>query len=96
MPTDQVTADPRVTHDVAKNESLWFKLENAKPIYPALAQHQLSEDRWELRELLAFLQHWSGIFITEFHLNICRIHARQDATTGSGSSTYDIPSSADT
>lgn len=41
-----------------------------KPVYRALAEHQVHEESWELRELLAWLQVWSNRFIDEFTLAI--------------------------
>jgi hypothetical protein len=39
------------------------------PVYRALADHQASET-WDLRELLAELQRWAGVFDTEFKLGV--------------------------
>lgn len=50
-----------------------FKLEKAKPVYEALAQHQVTEESWELRELLAWLQTWSQRFVEEFSLGITAV-----------------------
>lgn len=49
---------------------LRFKPENAEPIYEALAEHQVSEKSWNLKELLAWLQVWARRFNEEFPLDI--------------------------
>ena len=50
-----------------------FQPENAKPVYHVLAEHQVTEESWELAELLAWLQLWAQRFIHEFDLKISEI-----------------------
>lgn len=47
-----------------------FKPEIIRPIYHALAEHQVTESRWELKELLAWLQSWARRFNEAFELDI--------------------------
>jgi hypothetical protein len=46
---------------------------NSRPIYDALALHQQTDDEWELRELLAWLQLWKDRFISRFKLQLQEI-----------------------
>ncbi len=47
-----------------------FKPHSSKPIYSVLAEHQRTEQEWELRELLTWLQTWAERFNSAFTLEV--------------------------
>jgi len=55
-----------------ESDSLQFKPE-VKPVYRALAEHQVQEDDWELADVLAWFQLWSGRFVQECDLAVGEI-----------------------
>ena len=73
------TLVPLAPHNIQKEDQsvLEFKPENktetAKPVYHALAEHQIQEESWEFRELAAWLQIWTQRFNQEFRLGLSEI-----------------------
>lgn len=55
-----------------------FKLEEPKRVYPVLSEHQRTENGWELRELVAFLQQYASLFNSSFGLGLTEIAIRVD------------------
>ena len=48
-------------------------LQGTKPIYPALADHQITDESWELRELLEWLCLWKDRMVFEFKLGLSEV-----------------------
>lgn len=53
--------------------ALPFKPETAKPVYHVLAEHQVTDEEWELKELAAWLQLWTTRFDAAFQLGLNEI-----------------------
>jgi len=74
--TALVPVSPRTLHG-KESDVFEFKpeceLDAAKPVYHALAEHQIEEESWEFQELAAWLQLWTKQFNEEFHLGLSEI-----------------------
>ena len=68
MSSQNLAAVPAQIADAER--PLQFNRQSTRPVYHALAEHQVTEESWELRETLAWLQLWSVRFNSEFSLKI--------------------------
>lgn len=60
--------------DVSSGERQFqFNPESTKPIYDELKKHQVTEESWDLRPTLEWLQQWSERFVSEFALMITQV-----------------------
>lgn len=73
------TMVPLAPHSLRRKEPDVFEFKpenetnNAKPVYHALAKHQVQEESWEFQELAAWLQLWTKRFNQEFQLGLSEI-----------------------
>ncbi len=68
-----ISADILPTNEMDGPDIVRVKSDGTRPIYSALSLHQQTDDTWELRELLSWLQLWTERFICEFKLEIAEV-----------------------